>query len=114
MAHDRRTIELLHYFIKSGDRAMNTKLVYGFSLAFALLSLALLIVDVVLISTNHDLQDTANQRQAEINKASSLASIDQSLIQALGEVAVNENNTAMKDLLAAQGITVTAKANNKK
>lgn len=89
---------------------MSGKFTYGASLAFGVLSLALLIANVALIESNRHLQDNVNQRQADINKGTTLASLNQGLIQALAEAAVTNNDTAAKDLLAAQGITIKPNA----
>ena len=89
---------------------MNGTLSYKISLILAALSLVLVVTDIALISSNRQLQETANQRQAEINKGMQLSTLNQSLIQALGEAAVANNDTAAKELLAAQGITVKPNA----
>ena len=89
---------------------MSGKLTYGASLAFGVLSLVLLVANVTMINSNRHLQDSANQRQADINKGTSLSSLNQGLIQALAEAAINANDTAMKELLSGQGITVTPNA----
>lgn len=88
---------------------MNGKLSYNICLALGALSLILLVVNVALIDSNRHLQDSANQRQAEINKASSLANLNQGLVQALASAAVDSNDVAAKDLLASQGIKVKTK-----
>jgi hypothetical protein len=85
---------------------MNIRLTYGACVIFGVLSLVLLIANVALVNSNRHTQDSANQRQADINKGTSLAQLNQGLIQALAEAAVNNNDTAVKDLLAAQGITI--------
>jgi hypothetical protein len=92
---------------------MSHKLVYGSSLALGALSLVLLFADIALIDSNRHMQENANARQADINKAASLSSINQGLVQALAEAAVNENDSAIKDLLAGQGITINPKASKK-
>lgn len=93
---------------------MNGRLTQGISLALAVLSLLLLITNIALINSNRSLQDNATQRQAEINKATSLANINQSLVQALAEAAVTNGDTAAKDLLAGQGITINENAGKAK
>lgn len=85
---------------------MSGKIAYVVSLSLAIVSFVLLVADIVLIDSNRDLQKNANQRQEEINKIASLSSVNQGLVQALAEVAVNENDGSVKDLLAAQGITL--------
>lgn len=85
---------------------MNGKLTYGLGLILGILSLVTLFANMALISSNRHVQDNINQRQAEINKGNSLNSLNQGLVQALAEAAINGHDSAAKDLLAAQGITV--------
>jgi hypothetical protein len=89
---------------------MDGKLTYGASTILSVLSLVLLIANIALINSNRNLQDSANQRQAEISKGSSFANLNQGLVQALAEAAVNNNDAGIKDLLASQGITINPKA----
>lgn len=89
---------------------MDGKLTYGASTVLAVLSLVLLAANIALINSNRTLQDSANQRQSEIGRGTSLANLNQSLVQALAEAAVNNNDAGIKDLLASQGITINPKA----
>ena len=89
---------------------MNGRLTHTLSLLLGALSLLLLIANIALINSNRGLQDSANQRQSDISKAQQLASLNQGLVQALAEAAVNNSDTAIKDLLAAQGITINPNA----
>jgi len=85
---------------------MDGKLTYGASLVMGVLALVLLIANVAMIDSNRHMQDNASQRQAEISKGTSLATLNQSLVQALAEAAINSNDTAVRDLLASQNITI--------
>ena len=89
---------------------MNGKLTYVASLVLGGLSLVILVVNMSLISANRHKQDEINQRAGDLNKASTIANLNQSLTQALAQVAIDNNDKAVKDLLAAQGITITTKA----
>jgi hypothetical protein len=88
---------------------MSEKIVYGIAILSGTLSLALLIADVALIEGNRQLQNDVTQRQSDIGKGASITQLNQNLIQALADAAVGSNDTAIKDLLAAQGITVKPK-----
>jgi len=85
---------------------MDGKLTYGVSLVLGVLAFILLIANVALINSNRHQQESANARQVEINKGASLASLNQSLIQALAEAATTKNDAEARGLLAAQGITI--------
>lgn len=89
---------------------MDGKLTYGVSLVLGVLALVLLITNVTLINSNRHQQDNASQRQIEISKGSTLVNLNQGIIQALAEAAVSGNDTAARDLLAAQGITIKPNA----
>lgn len=89
---------------------MNDKLTHTLSIVLGVLSLLLVLGNIALINSNRTLQDNANQRQADINKASQLQSVDSGLIQALAEAAVNNGDAAIKELLAGQGITINPNA----
>ena len=55
---------------------------------------------------NRHLQDNINQRQADINKGTSLTSLNQGLVEALAEAAIKTGDVEAKELLAAQGISI--------
>jgi len=89
---------------------MNTKSLYLLSLTLTFLAFILLIADIAMINTNRHAQDELAQRQAEISKGTTLVNLNQNLIQALAEAAVTNNNSEIKGLLAAQGITLKPNA----
>lgn len=92
---------------------MEEKIAYWASMVLGGLALVLLILNISLINGNRNLQESINQRQATINAGATLNQLSRGLVQALAEAA-NNNDSAIRDLLAAQGITVTAKTGDRK
>lgn len=82
------------------------KIVYWSSVALGGLALVLLVVNISLINSNRNLQQEINQRQLAINTGTQLAQVNRNVVQALAEAAVKEGDSAARELLAAQGITV--------
>lgn len=93
---------------------MNSKIAYWASVFLGFVALGLLVTDVSLINSNRKLQEEVNARQAEINKGLTSSQINQGLAQALGEAVIAHNNSNIRDLLAAQGLTVKANADKEK
>jgi hypothetical protein len=85
---------------------MTEKILYWTSVAGAFVALLLLIGNIILISGNRQMQEEVGRRQAIIGNAGNLSNLNQSLAQALAEVAVKGKDSQIRDLLAAQGITV--------
>lgn len=86
---------------------MTEKVLYWGSLVFSALALLLLVVNAALINGNRGLQMEVNNRQASINSASNLTALNQNLAQALAEIAVKNNDKAIRELLSSQGISIT-------
>jgi hypothetical protein len=82
------------------------KFAYAASVILSSLSLLLIVVTLFIVSGNRSLQAEVNKRQAAINTATSLVQLNQSLVQALAEVAVSKDDKDVRDLLSSQGITV--------
>jgi len=89
--------------------AMDEKVYYWASVLFAALALALLVTNISQISGNRNLQNEIARRQTVIANGRSLEQVHQGLIQALAEAAVQNNDKDIRELLAAQGITVKDK-----
>jgi len=88
---------------------MDEKVYYWASVLFAALALALLVTNISQISGNRNLQNEIARRQTVIANGRSLEQVHQGLIQALAEAAVQNNDKDIRELLAAQGITVKDK-----
>jgi len=88
---------------------MNDKVLYGGSMVLGALALIILVANVCLINGNRNLQTTLAQRQTFINNAPGMNQINQALVQALAQASVNDEDKDIRDLLAAQGITVKPK-----
>jgi len=88
---------------------MDDKVAYLASVALSALALLLLVTDISLVNSNRQLQIEVNQRQAIINNGVNLSQINQGLVQALADFSIKDNDKEIRDLLAAQGITVKPK-----
>ncbi len=88
---------------------MDDKVAYWASVALSALALLLLVMDIALVNGNRQLQTEVNQRQVTINNGVNLSQINQGLVQALADASVKDNDKDIRDLLAAQGITVKPK-----
>jgi hypothetical protein len=90
---------------------MSDKMLYWVSMTLGGLGLLILVANVCLINSNRSMQIDLGQRQAAINNATNLNQLNQALIQALAQAAVNDSDKEVKDLLTSQGITLKPKAN---
>lgn len=79
-------------------------------LAFGLCALALLLslVGAWLASSNRSLQTQLLEGQAQVAKSQALVNLDNSLVQMMAKVAVDNNDGDIRRLLAANGVTVKA------
>lgn len=93
---------------------MSDKVVYWSSVVFGALALLLLIANISLVSGNRTLQVEIAARQNAISGAVSMSQLDQSLAQALAQAAVKDDDQEIRDLLAAQGITIKNKGKSEK
>lgn len=89
---------------------MSDRILYWASVVFGVLGLILVVTNISMISSNRSLQAQISERQSIISKGVTLSQINQSLVQALADVAVRKNDPAVRDLLAAQGITIKSNA----
>lgn len=85
---------------------MIERTVYWGAVLCAALGLLLFGVSAALTSSNRVMQEEVNARQAVINNAVTTSPLNQSLAQALAEASVKDNDTAIRALLAEQGISV--------
>jgi hypothetical protein len=77
--------------------------------ALAVLSVLLVIVDGWLVTSNASMRGDVNARQQYINQSVQLSRLNQELVNALGALAL-KNNQAIRQLLAENGITVVGQA----
>ena len=88
---------------------MDDKIAYWASVIFSALALLLLVLNVGLVNGNRNLQAEVNQRQLAINNGVKFGQLNQSLVQALADASIKENDKDIRDLLSAQGITIKPK-----
>jgi hypothetical protein len=93
-----------------GSFFMSDKVLYWVSMTLGGLGLLILVANVCLINSNRSMQIDLGQRQAAINNAANLNQLNQALIQALAQSAVNDEDKDIKDLLTSQGITLKPKS----
>jgi hypothetical protein len=81
---------------------------YWASVALGALAILLVVANFFVQSSNQSIQAEANQRQQFINQSVQLKRVDDLLIRALAQAAVNAKNDKLRDLLTQQGVTLTA------
>jgi hypothetical protein len=69
---------------------------------------ALVIAYIILVQDNRTVQAEVNRRQQFINQSIQLGRINEALIRALAAAAVGNKDDKLRDLLAANGITINA------
>jgi hypothetical protein len=92
---------------------MDDKVAYWASVTLGALALLIVVTHIVFTSSNRTLQAEVNQNQLKINSAVNLSQLNKSLVQALADASVKQNDKDIRDLLASQGITVKAKDSGK-
>jgi hypothetical protein len=78
--------------------------------ALGLAALVLAVLIVMQSGENRDLQGKVEATQAQLAKSATFANLDNSLIQLLAKAAVDTNDTAIRDLLGANGVTIQSKS----
>ncbi|MBK6721019.1 MAG: hypothetical protein IPG62_14355 [Sphingomonadales bacterium] len=78
--------------------------------ALALLALVLALANMLQAYLNRGLQAEVLDGQAQLAKAQTLANVDNSLIQLLAKSAAENDDKALRDLLARNGVTFKANA----
>jgi type VI protein secretion system component VasK len=73
------------------------------------IALVLAITTIVLFNGNRSAQNEFTTRAQYIQQSLQLEPVYQGLIRSLAELSANRNDAQLRDLLAAQGITFTAK-----
>jgi len=87
-------------------RLLDRSILFWVSTILAVLSLALVVANSVLILSNQSVRTEVDQRQQFLNQSIQLSRLNQELVNGLAAVALKNNNTAIRDLLASNGITV--------
>ena len=82
--------------------------VFLIATVLASLALVMVLVNSWLFLANQSIRSQVNLRQQYINESIQFSRVNQELVNALATAAVRNNNTAIRDLLAQNGITVTA------
>jgi hypothetical protein len=85
----------------------NRNWIFWVATGLAGLTLVLVIANTTFAIFDQSLRTEVTQRQQFIEQSVQLARLEQELINALGAAALR-NDTAIRDMLAANGITVTA------
>jgi hypothetical protein len=78
--------------------------------AISLLVLALVLVNVGLARANSRLQQEVNDRQLYIQQSLQLEGLYRDMVKALADLAVQNKDDRLRDLLARQGITLNVNA----
>jgi hypothetical protein len=78
--------------------------------ALAALGLLLAVANMILFSQNRTAQAEITGRAQYIQQAAQLETLYREMVKALGELAIRNSDTQLRDMLAKQGITVTAPA----
>jgi hypothetical protein len=81
---------------------------YWASVGLGALTIVLVVVNFFVLSSNQSIQAAANQRQQFINQSVQLRQADNLLIRTLAQAAINAKDDKLRDLLAQQGVTLTA------
>ena len=72
----------------------------------AAISLLLAVANMILFSLNRAAQGEVAQRAQFIQQTAQLEPLYREMVKALGELAVRNNDSQLRDMLAKQGITV--------
>jgi hypothetical protein len=89
---------------------MRDKCAYWGATVLAFMALMLVVVGIVLHGQNLALQTEVNQRAQQLTAAQNFAQLFQGLTQNLAVAAVEKNDAALRALLEAEGLTITAAA----
>jgi hypothetical protein len=71
-------------------------------------ALLMVLVNALLFTLNRDAQNALNQRQQYIQQTVPVEALYREIVKSLAEVAVKDKDKPLLDVLAAQGLTITA------
>ena len=91
---------------------MGEKIAYWVSIICSIGALAFLVLNAALIISDRHLQQTIAMRQTAINQGVALSQANKGLTEALADAAVKNNDTAIRELLTSQGITINTPSSN--
>ena len=74
--------------------------------AVAALTVVLVVVNIVLVTSNRNVQAEVTARQQYVNQTLQLSNLNQQLVTAIANLAIRNNDEQLRNLLAEQGITV--------
>src|SRR5438552_2320370 len=74
--------------------------------ALAAIGLLISIANMILFGQNRAAQAEVTQRAQYIQQAAQLEPLYREMVKALGELAIRNNDTQLRDMLAKQGITL--------
>jgi hypothetical protein len=76
--------------------------------SLAALAAILVVANMVMFSQNRQLQADVNQRAQYIQQSAQLESLYREIVKALADLSVRNDDSQLRELLAQQGITVSA------
>lgn len=71
-------------------------------------ALLMVLVNALLFTLNRDAQTALNQRQQFIQQTVPVEALYRDIVKSLAEMAVKDKDKPLLDMLAAQGLTITA------
>ena len=71
-------------------------------------ALLMVLVNALLFSLNRDARNELNQRQQFIQQTVPVEALYRDIVKSLAEIAVKDKDKPLLDMLAAQGLTITA------
>jgi len=81
---------------------------FRFLTAVGALTLLLVVVNAVLFLGNRSSQIEVNGRQQYVQQSIQLEGLYREIVKALADLSIKNNDRQIRDMLASQGITVTA------
>lgn len=72
----------------------------------------LVVINISLARGNRDIRQQVNQRQAFITQSLQLDKVNKQLVNAIAQLAVRNNDSALERVLSDQGITINRNSSN--
>ena len=72
----------------------------------------LVVINISLAQGNRDIRKQVNQRQAFITQSLQLDKVNKQLVNAIAQLAVRNNDSALERVLSDQGITINRNSSN--
>ena len=80
--------------------------------ALSVACVMLVVINISLAQGNRDIRKQVNQRQAFIAQSLQLDKINKQLVNAIAQLAVRDNDSALERVLSDQGITINRTSSN--